>query len=69
MRPQRFRHPRYVDAEMRMAVYDPEMSHAATALRECREGKYVNEVISYALDLSYISKEDRLVEQIVLITD
>jgi len=62
MQPQRFRDPRYIDNDMRMARYDPVMSHASTALRECRSGKYQNEVISYALDLSYINKADRFIQ-------
>jgi len=54
MRPQRFRHPRYIDSNMKMSAYESELAHAATAIRECKNGKFANEVISYALDLSYM---------------
>ena len=54
-----------------MPKYDHEMSHAQTALRECRDGKYSNEVISFALDLTYLtkSKPKRYFEQVCIITN
>ena len=54
MQPQRFRHPRYIDSDMKMQPYESEFSHAATAIRECKNGKHANEVIRFALDLSCI---------------
>ncbi len=69
MSAQRFRHPRYIDNELRMSSYDPVMSHAATALRECQNSKFNTEVMSYALDLTYLSRRGRQIERVVIITN
>lgn len=54
-----------------MPKYNHALSHAQTALRECREGKFSNESISYALDLTYMTKSKpmRHVERICIITN
>ena len=53
-----------------MLRYDHLYSHAQQAIRECREGKYKNEVITYALYLTYYNyKLKRQVERIGIITN
>lgn len=53
-----------------MSAYDPVMSHAATALRECQEGRFNSEVMSYALELTKLTdKSDRQIERVAIITN
>ncbi len=55
----RFRYPRFFDEREIMYAYDPSYSHAYSVLHSLKDGKYKNEVIITAFDVSKFADKKR----------